>query len=275
MAEHNAQSQHDVRRFIRIPSILPVDFQLLCAADDTADPEVRTGFTDDLSEGGLCLRVTHVPASLTQLLESHSSDLKITIDLRLKNRRLRIPSRVAWTRRLEILDEYLLGVEFLCISSADAQAVAEFARRAAIRPKILRLSLVALAIALVSSLGLFAHSGWQHRSELAASNQALSKSVAEATEMSTELERSWVDMRWLATELADVGNDLGRNLEEQTPAIGDKVRIRATRDRLSSELESMRPAVADLQRNIKVLRALMTEWGQLRATEQGSASRAE
>ena len=39
------------RHYIRIPTIVPVGFQLLAADHTPLGPDIRTGFTRDLSEG--------------------------------------------------------------------------------------------------------------------------------------------------------------------------------------------------------------------------------
>lgn len=197
----------DLRRHIRIPSILPVDFQLRGGGGERFDPEIRTAFTRDLSEGGLRLEITTLPEVVAARLRG-KEPLTIEVDIALPGRTLRIPGRVAWRGPgADTRAGWVVGVQFTDVSAADAAAITEYARQAARRPVIVKTVLAAMAVLLVvGGLVYWWNTGiLTHRIET--TRQALVKSEQEVAQVSDSLGDRQLEIGWLATqvrELADV-----------------------------------------------------------------------
>ena len=197
----------DLRRHIRIPSILPVDFQLQSPQGERFDPEIRTAFTRDLSEGGLRLEITTLPEPVAARLRA-AEPLAIEVDIALPRRTLRVPGRVAWRAPAAgTRAGWILGVQFTQVSPADASAIADYARQAARRPFIVKTVLAAMAVLLVvGGLVYWWNTGiLTHRIET--TRQALVKSEQEVAQVSDSLGDRQLEIGWLATqvrELADV-----------------------------------------------------------------------
>ena len=56
----SAQSYLGRRRYIRIDTVLPVEFQFTDAASGEPLTDIRQGFTMDISKGGMCLVVRNL-----------------------------------------------------------------------------------------------------------------------------------------------------------------------------------------------------------------------
>ncbi len=221
------------RRYHRIPSIIPVDYQLLLSDERPLDPEVRTGFTRDVSVGGLCLQITQLPDSIAAHLDDGKP--KISVDVTLPSRRLRILGQVAWTRHDSGM--YILGVEFLDLATENGEALAAFARRAQARPRIRRLVVFSLALLLGVALGLF----YLTQSEVEESREAASRATAQQEKTAEELAEMWRDLRRLAIE----AGELSELMKEGDPS--------------KDSPEIMGPALEDLRKSIAKLRALVLQ----------------
>jgi hypothetical protein len=233
MAANTAQPRRDGpenRRHIRIPSILPVDYQLQDPTGAKLGPEVRTAFTNDLSAGGMRLRLTTVPAAVTTQLAS-GQPLDVVVDLPLPRRRLRVSGKVVWRGgSTDGVSSWLLGVQFKDVAPADAEAIVAYARKAARKPLILRTTLVALAALLL--VGGFVYS-WQTgllRRRVETTQHALVQSEREAFLVSGKLRSSEVDLTTLAEEVRAIANLLderaGRKPLETTPGLTPLEQIR-------------------------------------------------
>jgi hypothetical protein len=205
---HGRLDGPDLRRHIRIPSIIPVDYQVLGAAGEKLDPEIRTAFTKDLSEGGLRLELTTVPEWLARRLKDNEV-VGLEVDIKLPGRRLRLPGKVMW--RAPGTDGtlvWLVGVQFTSISAEDSAAIVAYARRAARRPLVIRSVVAGLVAALI--VGGIVYS-WQTgilRTRVETTTQALVQSERKVAKVSDRLGDSQVDLGWLAVEVREIADAL-------------------------------------------------------------------
>ncbi len=239
---HTPTATSETRRHHRLPSVVPVDFQLLSGDREPLDPEIRTAFTRDLSGGGLCLEVRRLPEPLMTRLAQPDKPLSIEVDISLPERTLRIRGRIAWKSRESVGDRenHLIGVEFLNVPKADQEALSSFAKRAARRPKIIRAAIATLAILFVGSAALYVTQTRQYEAKLVDTYGALATSRQKNVKANDHIGDLQMELRWLAVrtrELIDV-------LEEEQG-------IR------SSKTQEQRPVIDDLSENIEKLHALI------------------
>ena len=143
------------REHIRLPSWLPVNYELLSGDGEPVDAEIRTGFTRAVSRRGMCLQLGPLPGALGTRLEAHPWDFKIRVHVNPAGRSLQLAGHVRWCESIEqSITEgrgRLVGVEFDADERQqlllEQQVQADLSRR---RRKTYALAgVMALAIALV------------------------------------------------------------------------------------------------------------------------------
>lgn len=242
----DAAPSRTVRTYYRIPSIVPVDFQLLSKSGDPIDQDVRTGFTRDLSEGGLCLQLHSLPDWLAKVLDDRRGEPRISIDISLPKRTLRVAGRVAWCH----IDsesggkKRLVGVEFLDLDSQTRAAVADYGRRAARRPMIIRGVGLGLLLLLVAVLGLYGWSEREHETERKELQSALTQTSGQKEAASKELENLYVELRWLSVEVAEIATTIG---QERQPDDLDFNGMGSAIEDLTANVAEVRSLVQDLK----------------------------
>jgi hypothetical protein len=202
----------DTRRYFRIPSIVPIGFQLLSASGAPLDPEIRTGFTRDLSKGGLCLEVLSLPPALVARITDESASVNALLDIDLPHRVLRVSGRVAWHRQGAQggKQQLLLGIQFRDVSTVDANAIEAFSRRAALRPKIVKGVLATLCALLLLGGGFYLWRVNAYESELADSHRDLVNAEGRVVNASDRLGDMQVELRWLAVRSHELVQTLDR-----------------------------------------------------------------
>jgi hypothetical protein len=236
MSEQKSSQQ---RRYVRIPSIIPVRYQLL-AGQAAIDSEVRVGFTRDLSSGGMCLRAYALPPALVaQLTADEVNGVRLDVDLH--KRTVRLEGRIAWSqpsaeRRRE---SHLIGVEFQSIGRDDAAALERFARRMARRPAVVRAAVaVTLALLLAAVATLFGLNNSYLKETLLAEKTAADVS-SRYRHAADEIGDANVELRWLNTEVSEMLQQL------------DGSRPRLPADKTATPLE-------ELSSNVQRLKAVVT-----------------
>jgi hypothetical protein len=158
--------------------MLPVSYQVLSATGEALDAEIRTGLALDVSASGMCIQIRHVPTALERNLSPEGcSGLRLSLDVVLPRRRLRLATRLAWVRpdRDAGGGAVRVGVEFDNVTDEQRDEVMSFARALARRPRIQRLIVTALAlVALAAAAGVY----WSQRvrdAERAAHEQQLAE----------------------------------------------------------------------------------------------------
>lgn len=201
-----SSARSETRQFVRIPSIVPVDFQLRDKSGEVLDPEIRTAFTRDLSEAGMCLEVHRVAARVVEQLEATGSELTIEVDIDLSSKVLRVPGRIAWRRK--VTQGWLLGVEFREVAAGDAQAIAAYARREALKPRLIAGVVSALVVLAGLAIALYVWQGKKLTADLEDSRHKLAKTEQQYVHASDQLGDRQVELRWLAVRLRDLADQL-------------------------------------------------------------------
>jgi hypothetical protein len=201
------------RRYIRIPSLIPVEYQLLDAGGEPLENDLRAGVTRDLSEGGLCLETT-LPDALAGKLAVGQNATRLAVQIAFGQRCVRLPCRVAWTQpnRKQGTLRLSIGVEYIGVPKSDAEAISAYARKMAQRPRLARAALAISAVALAGTLGLATY--LKNRSDRVEKSSAAAVADAQAAYLTEQARITKVnnELRWLTEEIDSV-DDLLREFE--------------------------------------------------------------
>lgn len=246
------------RRFVRIPTIVPVDYQIL---DDNllpVDTEIRTGFTRDLSGGGLCLRVTRMASLINNELGQERKPSRISVDLRVPNRPLRVLGRIAWLKSNTENDQGpgIMGIEFDELKEVDREAIELFARRAAAKPKWMKVTFVSLAIVAVLAFAMFLIGQRQQQVLQEQSNLIVQEKQTELENLAAELERLQNDIRELTAEVETLAGKVKSKPSHSGDGAGTEM-VQTNPGTEGVEPSLVRPAVQSLAEQVASLRAAL------------------
>jgi len=229
------------RRFVRIPSIVPVNFQLLSSTGNPLDLEVRTAFTRDLCAGGLCLEIHSLPASLVTQLAEPRGDFGVVVDLEIPGRALRLWGRVAWQRQVSegTKPMWLLGVQFRDLSPSDGEAIQAYAVRVARRPRIVKAVLATLAVLLVMAGGLYLWRVRGFESVLAETHENLDRARGHVTRSNDALGDMQLELRWLSVRAHELVQTLDASDVAEKTADAESTEERTVLKDLAASLDRL------------------------------------
>jgi len=143
---HRVDPAKERRRYLRLNSILPLELRLFDAPSRAWLSDTLQGYTQDVSEGGLCIQVLHLAASHLRWFQDAELRLQLTVYLRAFGEPVKATARIAWLEPLEGHDGhgYRLGITFEQITSADRARLMRYARRVHWFPRIVSVSVAVL-----------------------------------------------------------------------------------------------------------------------------------
>jgi len=142
------------RKYIRLDTVLPVQFRLESLdSKQPLSPWIQ-GFTNNIGHGGICLSVNDLSPELIKLIQEKKVKLAIEIDMPLSGNAVCASVSLAWTKEIGGLTKrYLLGLDYEKINPKQNFMLIRYAWA-----KKLFLPFVVLSIAILSlSLGFGAY----------------------------------------------------------------------------------------------------------------------
>ena len=148
------------RRYIRLNTVFPIEFQVVDKEDRRPISELYEGFTRDIGKGGMGIfsktlkdkdkeRFNFVP---------HETKLKIIINIPLDKEPIGSFATVEWVERQPgpIVDTYMFGISYDFINELEYEKIISYVRWLRLRPRLISFVIAFLAIAFVlSSILLF------------------------------------------------------------------------------------------------------------------------
>lgn len=121
--------QAERRKYVRLDSVFPVQFQLVSLNEKQLLSDWQQGFTNNVSKGGLCLFINNLKPEHVQLIKENQAKLSLKIEMPLARCPVNALSRVAWSK--EILtqpnNKYLVGLSYERIDAAQNKKIMRYA----------------------------------------------------------------------------------------------------------------------------------------------------
>jgi len=149
-AKRNNNMGAERRKYIRLDTVLPVQFRLESLDSKQALSPWIQGFTNNIGHGGICLSVNDLSPELIKLIQEKKVKLSMQIDMPLSGNSVCASVSLAWTREVGGLTrQYLLGLDYEKINPGQNAMLIRYAWA-----KKLFLPVVILSVAILSlSLG--------------------------------------------------------------------------------------------------------------------------
>ena len=116
---NQADNSAERRRYIRMPTIFPVEYQLYSSENDKLISPLKQGFTRDISAGGLCLEVKGLDNGFIPELQQTGTQLVVYINVPFHREPIRAKAELRWFKKIEnkVPSHYLIGLEYVNISN--------------------------------------------------------------------------------------------------------------------------------------------------------------
>ncbi|HQP92291.1 MAG TPA: PilZ domain-containing protein, partial [Candidatus Omnitrophota bacterium] len=119
--------QSERRRYIRLEHIFPVEFRFL-GTDGLPVSDWYQGFTQDVSEGGLCVTLNHIELADLKCLADRSITLDMRVNIPLGPEPVKAVGKLGWqkTSASDPVLQYALGVSYDKIGPEDLKRIMKY-----------------------------------------------------------------------------------------------------------------------------------------------------
>ena len=147
----------DKRRYIRISTVLPIEFFIFNDQDSKITPWLQ-GFTNDIGKGGICLLINDLWWGFSNRFKQKDTQLSLRINLPFKTQPMRLNAKISWVKEQKLNDfnQYVLGLEFTETNDKKVNKLFKYALVKKFTPVVVNTIMVAL---LVFSFSLFLYMG--------------------------------------------------------------------------------------------------------------------
>lgn len=114
------------RQYTRLDSVFPVQFRLASLDGKNFISDWLQGFTNDISNGGICLRINNLPSGLAELLNNKKTKLSLEITIPLGGKPAAALAKVAWVKEMDTA-QYVIGLAYEHIEASDNARILRYA----------------------------------------------------------------------------------------------------------------------------------------------------
>ena len=171
MRAKNTSRVTDKRKYIRLKSILPVEFRIAPPAGSlsacgrnlsvgAAGSSWQQGYTCNVSEGGVCFETVHLDEAALKQVGNPNVEVEVSMRIPLHRPPVKARAKIAWFRprnplrpigslREENAPHYMLGLQFTEIAYADCDRMLSQARVLSLSTRLLALTVVVLFLGFI------------------------------------------------------------------------------------------------------------------------------
>jgi len=141
----------DRRRYIRLNTVFPVEFQFIDIESGGSISDIKQGFTRNVSKGGICLEVNNIEEGLEEVLNRKGARLDLRLHIPLTSTETKAIANIIWHEKVKAgyPNKYLIGLSFSQINKRDSQRIYFHAVRLYFTPRIVSIVVLFLIAGLV------------------------------------------------------------------------------------------------------------------------------
>ncbi len=150
--ERGLELQKEHRKFIRLDSVLPVQFQLLTLDGRSVLSDWQQGFTNNICRSGIALTVNNLNPDLAEMIKQKKVKLSLDLEIPLTHRIINAKTSIVWAQAEDSgQNKYLMGLLYEAINSDQNNMIMRYVFAKKYVPRIFIGLLVALtALILIS-----------------------------------------------------------------------------------------------------------------------------
>jgi len=236
----------ELRTYIRLNAVFPVEFQLLDVKTGAAIGDIRQGFTRNISKGGICLEFNSAEEGFEKILKERSAKLELFLHIPPGRKEIKATAGIAWYEKTkhERFTRYLVGLTFLDIDPDDRNRIYIHAKRMSLTPKFI----AAILLFLVISASFFYISDFKANVK----NKKLMEEISRLSAGKAELEKKILTFDW---EKVDIS---GRLLENQKKIKDYELRAKEL-EKISAELKKKDEMLAGFKKERDASKKILKE----------------
>ncbi len=215
MRAKNTSRVTDKRKYIRLKSILPVEFRIFGATGSSW----QQGYTCNVSEGGVCFETVHLDEAVLNQVGKPGVEVEVSMRIPLHRPPVKARAKIAWARHLQHKNtpHYMLGLQFTEIAYGDCDRMLSQARVLSLSTHLLALTVVVLFLGVVI-VGFYNY-------RLRMDNEKLVDSLARA-------QQEEIQIRDTISEISREKEMLSKQMKQYADGVGG-------RQQLSNEYEQL------------------------------------
>lgn len=134
------------RKYLRLETVFPVEFQLYSKNKKETVSALLQGFTRDVSEGGMCLEVNELENGFVHQLELEDTELKLYINMPHHKEPIEANAGLRWSKKIKegFPNKYVIGLEYIHIPNNVRKSIIGYARKRRMRPRLIAASVLCL-----------------------------------------------------------------------------------------------------------------------------------
>ncbi len=243
------------RKYVRLDSVFPIEFQVVGKERREPISEMKEGFTRNIAKGGMGIFTKTLKEHDKEIFNfiPHETKLKLIINIPLDSEPIESFATVEWVEKEpgHIVDIYFFGVSYDFINEIEYERIVDYIRWLRLKPRLFFLALVILAVSLTFSLiGLFRINAGRIEKEkelviCATENKRAEEAKAEAEKNRMMTESALMEVQSKQTEI----EGKLKKLEEEKNALERKAKLsEEDRANLQSALEEITEEKTALER---------------------------
>lgn len=230
------------RKYLRLDTVFPVQFRLEGDAGEAFISAWQQGFTNNVSQGGICLAINNLDPRLFALLEQKKAKIALEIDVPVSRKPICAKASIAWAKEVfGDKHQYLVGVRYEQILASQNNRLMRYAWAKKL--------FVPFAAALILILGLGLGINGYLNFKLTQHNQSLIKKLATVSQATVTIRQKVEDLvaqrKHLQSKLKLLQGKITEiNLQKEKIQAGDLMQIKQLNQAVSAlaqeklELES-------------------------------------
>ena len=110
---HKNAKAAERRKYLRLNFVFPVQFRLLSLDGKHFLSSWLQGFTSNIANGGICLRINNLNPELAEVIRGEKAKFSLEIEMRLNRKPIAALARVAWVEgAVSEANKYLVGLSY-------------------------------------------------------------------------------------------------------------------------------------------------------------------
>jgi len=148
--DNQGQSGIERRRYIRLTTVFPVEFEIVSLDGKETLSEFHQSFTRDVSEGGVCLEINNLKDELAGKLSNKTAKMRLRINVPFSAKPILADADAAWLKKVkeDHPNKFLIGVSYRQIADRDKRRIVNFARFMWFKQKAIVAAVAVLSIAI-------------------------------------------------------------------------------------------------------------------------------
>ena len=251
------------RKYIRLNSVFPVQFQILSLDREHSLSGCLQGFTNNVGKGGICLAVNNLIPALAEPLKGGKAVFSLDIQMPLTGKSVKATAKVAWIEEVSgCPNSYLIGLSYENIDSLANSRLMHYAWTKRL--------IIPLLVGAVIILGLGFGLNSYISARLIKGNKALvgqlvslvqKSSIAKQKIKAIDKERGDLEVKLKALEL-----QMRTVQEESSKSANNKKELAPLFEELSGQKESLQERLIDIQGRETVITEELLQLDKIKTT---------